>query len=190
MGEVGEDRRHEVDIGAVQHPVAGDIGDEQVAHCGELAEHVGERPARSDFPAVGRDQRFAVVDPDIERQRETIGAEAIEHRAERGGIGQRKTADDDSRDASVEHRCDLVGGAEAPRDLKLERGRSGQRGEQIMLARGTGAGAVEIDQMRFLRAARGEVGERGSGVVRIRRLARKIALREPHAAAADEVDGG
>ena len=44
--------------------------------------------------------------------------------------------------------------------------------------------------MGFLGAARSKVGERGGGVVGVTRLAIEIALGKPHAAAADEVDGG
>ena len=115
---------HQGEVGAAEHAVAGDVGDEQVAHRRELAEHFAERSARADFPAVGRDQRRAVVEPDVEREGQAVGAEAVEHGGEGGGIGQREAADDDARDAGVEDGRDVVGGAEAARDLELEGGAS------------------------------------------------------------------
>ena len=85
---------------------------------------------------------------------------------------------------------DLVGGAETAGDLELERGDPSEGDEQVVLARFAGSGAVEIDEMRFLGALRGEVGERGGGIVGIAGFAREIALRQANAAAGDEVDGG
>ena len=118
------------------------------------------------------------------------GPIVVEHGGDGRGVGQGQAADDDARHPRLEQRLDMRARADPAGDLEPQRRVAGERGEQVMLARRPGARAVEVDEMRFLRAARGEVGKRGGGVVRIDCLAREIALREPHATAADKVDGG
>ena len=161
-----------------------------MAHGGEPREGFGEGLTRIMFPAVGRDHRFAILDPDVQRERHPVGSKAVEHRGKCGGIIEREAPDHHPRDPCVDHPVDLVDGAEPARDLERELGRSGQGDEQLMLAWFAGARAVEIDQMRLACAALREGRERGGGIVRITRLAVEIALRQPHAATPDQVDGG
>ena len=142
-------------------------------------------------PAVRGDARHALrVDPHVEGEGDPVAAELVQPAPHFARIGQCSAADHDAGDTEVEHRLHRRGVAQAAADLQLDPELAGERGDDGVVAAASVPRAVEVDDVQPVGTEVPIAGEQLRRVRVIARLRRKVALQQPHAAAALEIDGG
>ena len=176
-----------LDVAALEHPVAADVGEQQRRNAGilEAAGEVGGAGGGDVGPALGRDHAVLRIDRD-----DDAAGKVARRAADEVGVLQRGGADNDARDASVEPALDTGAGADAAAELDV----AGEGGDDpahcLAVAAFPCEGTVEVDDVEVARAGPSERQRLCGGVVAIDGGAVHVALGEADDLTGLEVDGG
>src|SRR5262249_4419635 len=130
----------------------------------------------------------AFIDVHVERQHNAIGADLTHKLTHAIGLLHRQAADDNSRDAAVHERADVVERANASTDLHLERGRSNESRDPVELREAAEPRTVESDDVKKRRARLFITTSDRDRIIAVDLLAIERALGEAHTFAATQIN--
>jgi hypothetical protein len=139
---------------------------------------------------MGGDHGNIVDHVHVQREGDPVRPELMQECGDQLGRFHRQAADHDPARAAIKQPRHLVALADAAGHLEVERGGGGEFGKKVMLAGGSGARAVEVDDVRPSGSGCGEFLQGVGGSRRIGSDLVELALGEADDAAAHQVDGG
>jgi hypothetical protein len=126
----------------------------------------------------------------VERQDHALRAEVIEPRAHEIDPSDRGASDHGTADACVQNLRDRVGISQASADLKHDCGLPRQLDDDVAIAAGTVACAVQVDDMQPVGAKVAILDEQSERIRAIAGLGVEIAPQQAHAMSVLQIDGG
>src|SRR4051794_21854629 len=181
------DASHLVEVGAFEHPVTVDVGEDERAHAAVL--HPGDDLDRRQVarlrPAPGRDEAAARVDA-----HHRALAELRDDLVEEVDVGERRRTEDDARGARADSIAHGLDRSQPATNLQRDAELAGDALDVVEVLRRAGPRAVEIDDVEVARACLHPCPRRLQGAVGVHGLGVEVALHEAHRPAVGDVDRG
>ena len=176
-----------VDIHALQHPVAANIGEQQAGNACifEPAGKIDHRHIGHIRPALRGDHAILRIDCDHDP-----AGEFARHILHEIGVFQRGGAHHHPRYAQIEPPLHRLARADAAAELDMAGESLEDRLHRAAVLRLPGETAVQIDHVQMFRPRRREQQRLRGGIVAVHRGARHIAFGQAHDLAGFEINGG
>jgi hypothetical protein len=135
----------------------------------------------------GEQRCAAIVDTNVERERDALGSELGEPGGDEVGLTDGKAADDDPR-CDRQYSLEVGTTAHAAAELHFDPGcRAHSRDERKVHGRAA-LRAIEIDDVEPARAERAVLGRELNGIDVVTRLCCELALQQAHAPPSSKID--